>query len=133
MAAGARPYAAVPVSSSPTPLSVDQRGRALRRGLAGLAGELLLLLGVGRLTAVLQLDDRWAVNLIRFALLGADAALVFSVWHLGLARNRQRDWRGWGALVLMLIAWPLLLMFVAWTAIAAWVWITGQPFRPYGP
>jgi len=120
------------VSSSSTPLPVEKRDRALRRGIVGLAGALLLLLGVGRLTAVLQLDDRWAINLIRLALLGADAALVFAVWQLGLARNRQRDLRGWAALALMLGAWPLLLLFVTWTAIALWVWISGQPFQAFG-
>ncbi len=121
------------MSSRPTPLPVDQRDRALRRGLVGLAGAVLLLLGVGRLATWLQLDDRWAVNLIRLALAGADAALVYSVWQLGRARNRQRDWRGWVALVLMLVVWPLLLLFVTWTAIAAWVLVTGRPFQPYGP
>jgi len=120
------------VSSSQIPLSAAQRSRALLRGTAALAGAVALLVGVGWLAAALRLDDRWTIQLLRIALLGADAALVGAAWQLGRARDRRLDARGWVALALALVAWPLLVLFVVWTAIAAWVWITGRPFQPYG-
>jgi hypothetical protein len=120
------------VSESLTPPPLDPRHRALRRGTFGLLGAVVGFLGVAKLTAMLPLGDHWTVGLLRAALVAADVALVYAVWQLGLARARRWDLRGWVALGAMLVAWPLLLMFVTWTVIATYVLITGQPFRPYG-
>ena len=120
------------MASSSTPRSDGDRRRALFRGFAGLAGAILLILGVGRLTVLLQCGDRLATWLLRLALLGADVALVYAVWQLGAARDRRWDWRGLSALVVMVAAWPTLLMFVTWTAMAAYVLYTGQPLRLFG-
>jgi hypothetical protein len=104
----------------------------MQRGTIGLVGAVVGFLGVAKLTAVLALGDHWIAGLLRVALVAVDVALVYAVWQLGLARDRRWDLRGWVALGAMLVAWPVLLMFVTWTVIAAYVLITGQPFRPYG-
>jgi hypothetical protein len=110
----------------------DQRHRAMQRGTIGLVGAVVGFLGVAKLTAVLPLGDFWTVGILRVALVAADAALIFSVWQFGLARDRRWDLRGWVALGAMLVAWPVLLAFVTWTVIAAYVLITGQPVRLFG-
>jgi len=65
-------------------------------------------------------------------LLAADVALVYAVWQLGVARDRRWDWRGLSAVVVMLVAWPTLLLFVTWTVMAAFVLVTGRPLRLFG-
>ena len=107
-----------PVSASMTLPPSDQRHRAMQRGTIGLVGAVVGFLGVAKLIAVLHLGDPWIVGILRVALAAADAALIYSVWQLGLARDRRWDLRGWVALGAMLVAWPVLLMFVTWTVIA---------------
>jgi hypothetical protein len=120
------------VSENTTLPPPDPRLRALRRGIIGLFGAVAGFVGVANLTAVLHLGDHWTVGVLRLALGAADAALIYSVWQLGLARARRWDLRGWVALGAMLVAWPVLLMFVGWTVIAAFALITGQPVRLFG-
>ena len=120
------------MSESPILPSPDQRHIALRRGTFGLLGAVVGFLGAANLTAVLHLGDHWTVGVLRAALVAADAALIYSVWQLGLARARRWDLRGWVALGAMLVAWPVLLMFVGWTVIAAFALISGHPVRLFG-
>ena len=120
------------VASSLTPQPDGVRRRALVRGCFSLAGAVLLLFAAGWSIGILRLEDRMAMWLLRLGLLAADVALVYSVWQLGVARDRRWDWRGLSALVVMLVAWPTLLMFVTWTAMAAFVMVTGRPLRLFG-
>ena len=120
------------VASSLTPQPDGVRRRGLMRGTVSMAGAVLLIFAAGWLIGILRLGDQAAMWLLRLALLGADVALIYSVWQLGRARDRRWDWRGLAALVVMLVAWPTLLMFVGWTAMAAYVLVTGQPLRLFG-
>lgn len=120
------------MASSLNPQPDDVRRRGLMRGTVSMAGAVLLIFAVGWLIGILRLGDRAAMWLLRLGLLAADVALVYAVRQLGVARDRRWDWRGLSALVVMLVAWPTLLLFVTWTAMAAYVLVTGRPLRLFG-
>jgi len=120
------------VASSFTPQTDGARRRGLMRGTISLAGAVLMIFAAGGLIGIFRLGDRAAMWVLRLGLLAADVALVYAIWQLGVARDRRWDWRGLSALVVMLVAWPTLLLFVTWTAMAAFVLVTGRPLRLFG-
>jgi hypothetical protein len=120
------------VSASFTAPPLEQRHRALLRGIFALVGAVVGFIGLGLAVGALHSGGRWAVGCFWAALVVEDAAAVYAVWQLGLARSRRWDLRGCVALLVEFVAWPVLLMFVGWTAMGGYVLFTGQPLGLFG-
>jgi hypothetical protein len=69
--------------------------------------------------------------LVTLTLLGATVGTLIGVALLSAARNRKWDARGLIAGALLLLGYPLLVLFGMWTAIGIYVTITGQSILPY--
>ena len=119
--------------TAPTPEDAEspvpgKRTRALWQGAAGVLGSMVIFfVGAFALSRLGAGSEKW----IAVVFFGALAAVILGVWKLGVARDHRWDGRGLLALALMVLGYPLLLLFATWSAMALYTLVTGERFVPY--